>query len=1134
MQRLFRIALLVACLTASAPVFAQSQEDRRERTEPGLILETPGRMGSCDVLQFVREGNDLYLLAAGDDKVVIVWQVVGNRLVEKRRLRWGIYREQRGSIYTMTTFRDSEKKLKVVVAGWGRVLGQVAILDFETGHLDKVLPAEAVNENSFTVWSLAASPGGEQIAWGGHDGTVWVWHPATGKATALGGPLASWEERYKAGNRVHFLTYLDERHLVSCARDGRVLEWDTSRPEQKPRRLFEFDAKKFHGVQMAVLSPDRKWIAARGDARRVEVRSFPDGHAEPIVLADFPNGHLPESVAFDPDGRHLAVGIRVRDQKANFLYELNGEVLVYDLRADRPKVTARLPMTLFADVMTFDPDGKRLAVAGGDNHDLTLWDVAREKELPALESPGHCLWKAALSADGHFLGVKDHRRSEASPRSSNDRADGEYQVFDLGLGAGRRGWTNAKGFRPVEAIERLGGWSVRVDGIMEWYAVGPDGHAHELVLSRATDDAPRCYTFLKGTDTKPIRLAVGHYWGASLFEMDPDGKFTTRDGRFERSHVYIGHQGYVTSVAPSADNKLLVTASRDMTVNCWSLADWPRQAELGVDFEVQSGKLIVKGVDAGSPAWQAGLAEGSEVVLEEKAKGPPVKGGAEAWKKRFESARPFGTFIFTYKHKGEKEVFETLMTARQRPIWRFFPTFAAAAGGKSVPQEWVLWRWQDYFYDASTNGDHYIGWQISGRRADDQPVYHPAERMRGRFLKPDKVRDMLTKGVTDPERVLFREIEPPKVTIKAAAPAVKDADVKVTVSAKQVGLGELQALARVEIWVNDRYLAKTLTGADFMAADMPPAMKGDLQPTEVTIKAGDLQFGANTIKAIAINKADGRWEDVVSVRFDSDKPHNPVLFGLVVGISDYKDSKPRQDDLSGAADAKEIYQLWQRQKGAQLYDRVEFLPPLLDAAATPEAILKELERLQDKVRSDDQFVLFLAGHGDAERVKGAREYLPGTFVFVGPKYNANRLAATTLSSKDLYAALGKLRCHQLVLLDACHSGDFASNPLQDLRRNGVGAVVIAACKNSQGSLDNLEHGLFTLALMEALGKEFKADRPPVGNGDGVLEPAELANYLIKRVPELVAEAKADKPQNPEVSPWAKELVGYRRRLAKKP
>jgi WD40 repeat protein len=1135
MQRMFSLALAIG-LTALAPGLApaQNQADRRQRREPGLILETPGRMASCDALTFVHEGKDLYLLAAGDDKVVIVWQVVGNRLVEKRRLRWGIYREQRGSIYALTTFRERDR-LKVAVAGWGRQVGQVGVLDFETGNLDHALPG--LPENAFAVWSLAASPAGDQVAWGADDGTVWVWDLASGKAGWLGGPLPSWEER-KPFRRVHLLTYVGNRRLVSCARDGRVLEWDTARPEAKPRRLFEFDAKALGGVAQAVLSSDQKWVAARGDSRRIEVRSFPDGREEKAI-DELPRGEIPESLAFDAHGQRLAVGVRKIDSDAPFFYEVNGEVRVYDLRRGRPSVTARLPTTLFAEALAFDHDGNRLAVAGGDNHEVALWDPSGGKEPYAVPSPGRGLWKVALSADGRSLGVKDHRRGGAAPRSPNDRAEGEYHVFDLGLGAARRDWERGQGFRPVEPVERLGGWSVRFDprDPFKWYAVGPDGRSHELVLSRALDDLPRCYTFLKATDDKPVRLAVGHYWGASLFEMDPRGPWADGD-RFQRSRVYVGHQGYVTSVAPSADHRLLVTAGRDETVNCWSLADWPRQAELGVDFDVRGDKLVAKGVDPGSPAWQAGLGEGSEVVLLETEKGPPVKGGPAAWQKRFESARPFGEFIFRYRNKGENEESLTLMTARQRPVWRFFPTFAAA-GGKTVPQDWVLWRWQDYYYDASANGDRFVGWQISGDAAD-RPVYHAAERLRERFLDPARVRATLARGVSDPQRVQFREIEPPKVGVKAAAPAVKDADVKVTVSADHVGLGELQALARVEVWVNDRYLARTLTAADFKGGDLPA--------TDVTIKADDLQVGTNTIKVIAVNKADGRGEALASVRFDSGtRPVKPVLYGLFAGIGDYSKAPTKKYDLPNlvaARDALAVQELWLGQKGTGLYDNRPRLTTLLDGQATPEAILDHLGQLSKVVRPDDQFVLFLAGHGSAQELPGPApknqtdpdRFKPGTFFLVGPLFDDKRLEKTALHAEKLRAALGNLRCHQLVLIDACHSGGLGSSPVRDLRRNGVGAMVLTACKITQSAYEDSspgkEHGFFMLALQEALGKGFKADL----NGDGTVEPSELAEYVIKRVPRLLEEADPTKRgrQTPEVSPWAEELAAYHRQLAKKP
>ncbi len=1130
MRRVLAIAVLIGLAAAgSAP--AQTQADRRERKEPGLILETPGRMASCDALTFVREGDDLFLLAAGDDKVVIVWQVVGDRLVEKRRLRWGIYREQRGSIYALTTFRDGTKKLKVAVAGWGRQVGQVAVIDFESGRLDHVLPGDA--DNAFAVWSLAAAPDGDQLAWGAGDGTVWVWDIAAKRATALGGPLPSRAER-KADNRVCFLAYTGDRRLISAAHDGRVLEWNTSRPEQKPRVRFAFDAEQFHGVERIALSPDRKWVAATGNSARVEIRSFPDG-AKATVISGFAEGQLPESVAFDADARRLAVGVRVRDARSPYFYELNGHVLLYDLGGVRPAAAGRLPMTMFAEVMAFDPDGDRLAVAGGDNHEVTLWDVARRKELFTAASPGRSLWQVALSRDGRSLGVKDRRR-ERAPDSPNDRGAGDYHVFDLGLGAARRDWADGEGFRPVAPVERLDGWSVRFGDPFTWYAVDPDGRSHELLLSRAIDDLPRCYTFLKATDDKPIRLAVGHYWGVSLFEMD------ARRDSFARSRVYVGHQGYVTSVAPSADHRMLVTASRDQTVNCWSLADWPRQAELGVDFAVRGGKLIVKGADPGSPAWQAGLAEGAEVELLEaeelvqrEFKNTPVGKDPAAWQKRFEAARAYGGFVFRYKNKGDKDWSLTLMTARQRPVWRFFPTFAAGAAGRSVPRDWVLWRWQDYVYDASTDGDRFVGWQVSGQVAD-QPVYHPAERLRGRFLNPAKVRATLGRAASDPERVQFREIEPPKATAKVAAAAVKDTPATATVSAAHVGEGELQDLARVEVWVNDRYLVKTFTAADFKGGDLPPA--------DVTIAAGDMQVGANTIKVLAINKADGRGEAIARVRFDTAvRPVKPVLYGLFVGIGDYKKASQKTFSLvtlKADRDAEAVRDLWRRQQDTHLYERVES-SVLLNDKATPAAILQRIEELSHVVRPDDQFVLFLAGHGYAEPVaagpKGDKDpdrFTPGTFFLVGPNFDEDRLDRTTLQGEKLRTALAKLKCHQLVLIDACHAGGLGSNPLRDLRRNSVGAMVLAACKITQSAYEQTQkgHGYFMLALQEALGDGFKADR----DGDGGLEPAELAEYVIDRVPRLLAD---DSPafrglQTPEVSPRLDELSAYHRRLAQKP
>ena len=62
-------------------------------------------------------------------------------------------------------------------------------------------------------------------------------------------------------------------------------------------------------------------------------------------------------------------------------------------------------------------------------------------------------------------------------------------------------------------------------------------------------------------------------------------------------------------------------------------ASWERA------FEQEGDGLVVKAVDAGGPAWEAGLAAGDEVV--QFAVGTDwIEGGPAAWQKRLDDAEP--------------------------------------------------------------------------------------------------------------------------------------------------------------------------------------------------------------------------------------------------------------------------------------------------------------------------------------------------------------------------------------------------------------------------------------------------------------------------------------------------------------
>jgi hypothetical protein len=122
---------------------------------------------------------------------------------------------------------------------------------------------------------------------------------------------------------------------------------------------------------------------------------------------------------------------------------------------------------------------------------------------------------------------------------------------------------------------------------------------------------------------------------------------------------------------------------------------------------------------------------------------------------------------------------------------------------------------------------------------------------------------------------------------------------------------------------------------------------------------------------------------------------------------------------------------------------------------------------------------------------------------------------TLLTSQKLYTLLARIRCRKLLILDACRSGDVASN----LTREGVPLLVFASCAATQQAFEPTpgygKHSLFAQCLFDALGSGFEtAD----ANKDGVLDLRELASYVSKRLPEILRELAPEGKQTPVFYP----------------
>lgn len=1045
---------------------ARGQDGRRRvlRT-PGLVLATDAPVAATYSLRFTDDGK--HLAATGADKVVRIWKFDDGQADESKltTLRWATWREQRGTIYAMALSPDRENQF-VAIGGFGLKTGTVAVIDRKT---KEVVNAISQPTSTAVVTSIAFSRSGKRIAYGDESGVVWLWDHQDKERTSA---VRIGAHQSTPGNRVREIWFVDEDHILSVARDGTLIRLSTDGDNAKSAPTLRFDTTS---VRAALVAPSRKWIAVAGHVPGtgkgvIEVRSLDGKLVRQISLRE---GAYPRTLAADSTSTILAIGVDQQPETSSPHRPDRSSVLIFNLK-ENARVKSSVRTSYVVESMAFHPTGKYLVVAGGDDFELSVWDLDKDKIASVLRSPGRCLWQVGFSEDNRYLGFKDRRND--TPGSFNEWGEGNWRVFDLE----NRDWAGKPdSFRPVQILETAGGWTVKPDrkDRYVWYAVEADGTEHGLPLDRSRDLLPRCYTFLKPETGKPVRLAVGHRFGISLFELTADGAHRTR--------LFVGHTDDVTHVAASSDQELLVSCSRDQTISAWSFAPWDNQRELGVNFERKGRAVFVDSVAPGSPGWEAGLTRGDQLQLL-AFNGKLVNGGPDAWLQRLRNPVPGRELFFRIRRDAAVKPIDMLTTVRQRPIWRFFPT---------RDDEWVLWRWRDYFYDASTMGDSYIGWQINGGMTDT-PEFHEAEKFRQRFHKPEKIADLIAKIKEDPSRVGIPELLPPKIAIELVRgePADKEISVKISVEPRTDAF--VAEPKEVGLWINDyKYQRWTKVGETFSQT--------------VSIARNNFRSGANRIIAQAYNQAGVRGDSGTILVTLPDRSAKSQVFGLCVGISDYsraaKSASGRRlwDNLFFAAeDARSVAERWRQQADTDLFEAAN-IRLLSDDEATKLAIIHQLRDLRDKVKADDLFVLFLAGHGYAKRIR-KNVFQPASFAYACPTFDIANPKATGIAGDELYEEIVALPCRKLLLFDCCHSG--STNILRELAPEGIGPIMLAACSAHQSSYDIpfLGHGAFSNSILEATASKFAdADK----DKNDLLDIIELFDYISRRVPRTIELAR---------------------------
>jgi hypothetical protein len=174
---------------------------------------------------------------------------------------------------------------------------------------------------------------------------------------------------------------------------------------------------------------------------------------------------------------------------------------------------------------------------------------------------------------------------------------------------------------------------------------------------------------------------------------------------------------------------------------------------------------------------------------------------------------------------------------------------------------------------------------------------------------------------------------------------------------------------------------------------------------------------------------------------------------------------------------------------------------LLDADATAAGIDRAFADMSRKVRPQDVFVFFWAGHG--KTVDGRFYFIPQDFHFTGD----DSVVATGIGQDRLQQWLARISARKSILLfDACESGTLTEDRAVprgmeemtaiDRLSHAMGRSILTATTDDKPAMEGVRgHGVFTYALLAGLAK---AQLDP----DGLIDLFDLAAYVDREVPEI--------------------------------
>ena len=567
--------------------------------------------------------------------------------------------------------------------------------------------------------------------------------------------------------------------------------------------------------------------------------------------------------------------------------------------------------------------------------------------------------------------------------------------------------------------------------------------------------------------------------GSVLIGSDFSLKMYDKNGYLHKE--FVGHAGSVESVAVTADGQYLASGGGDQSIILWKLSETGYAPTLRKAFEGEEWANFFSSLP-------------NDSLTREPSK--------KAWKGVID-------FLKANNNKTYREIEEQykLLGEMVIPFATLFMT---------EDNEWVCWTPKGYF-SCSSSGSQYFGWHVN-RGINQLADFYAAEQYFEILYRPRE----LGKSILQGRRVedILRESGQRIFDLgKLHRPSVGFFDITVTTRSTDLlrydkGKFFTQAktvpltidiydggggVKEVNIYQNDKLIVH----------DDSIKTSGEGQKVTKTY-AVEMMNEENEfrVKVINFQKIESK-ADELNIQYTGNVIATSTLHVLAVGINKYQNSNY---NLNYARPDAEAFVDKVTDHGRNIFKSINTVP-IYDENATKENIIKGFKSIIARAKPEDVFLFYYAGHGTLdEENKDADGNAPFYFVptDVTKLYgDPELLKSKGISGTELGDFLTQIKSRkQIVLTDACHSGGMiktgvkvraAANDeraiVQLARSSGVVWIASSGSKQFATEFEQLKHGVFTYALLEAL--DGKAD-----NGDRKVTVNELKIFMEERVPEL--------------------------------